>query len=149
MTMPRECVIDTTILQKANAPLTHAPRVRSLFVKRLRLLRRIASGHLKVLISRKLLSEYQRQIREPRNDHIMAFLALLDDPTRAAHNWAKSWSGNHRQKARKCRYPREDDHVLRTAVGPKRSTIFTEEACMLAADECIYRNFRVHIRGLP
>ena len=147
--MPHECVIDTTILQKANALLTREPRERSLFVRRLRLLQRIANAELTVLISKKLLAEYREQLPEPRNDTVEVFFALIDDPSRAVHNWKKRWSGSDREKARRCRYPMEDDHVLRTALRPNASTIFSEEKRMLAADECIYLNFRVHIRGLP
>ena len=147
--MPEECVIDTTVLQKANAPLKREPSAHSLFVRRLHLLNRIARGELTVLVSPKLVAEYRRQVRMPRNDHVMAFFALIDDPVRATHNWPKRWSGAQREKARRCRYPREDDHVLRTAIRPTPSTVVTEEQRMLNSDECIYRNFRVHIRGLP
>ena len=146
--MPQECVIDTTILQKANAPLTHQPRQRSLFVRRLALLNDIARGTLTVLVSQQLLNEYQRQVPAPRNDTIKAFFALIDDPVRAIHNWAP-WPGGRREHARHCRYPSEDDHVLRTAIRPDPSTIFTEEKRMLKSDRCIYQYFRVHIHGLP
>ena len=143
-----ECAIDTTVLQKANAPLTNVPRERSLFRRRLNLLKQIQAGTNTILISRKLLAEYRRQVSVPRNDFIRAFFALLADPVRPIWNWQYRWSGGTREKARGCRYPEEDDHVLRTAIRPTPSTIFTEEYRMLIADECIYLCFRVHI-SLP
>ena len=112
------------------------------------MLERIQRGTLTLLMSSKLLAEYRRQVPSPRNDHIRAFfeLVLIAAPTRCVWNWEKRWSGGQRAKARKCRYPEEDDHVLRTAIRPSASVIFTEEERILKADACIYRCFRVHIR---
>jgi len=149
MTEPSDCVVDTSVLQKANAPIRHSPRKASDFVKRLRLLESIRDGRTRVLISKSLINEYRRQIREPRNDHVKAFLELLTGSTdRVRFNWKRRWSGADREKARRCRYPAEDDHVLRTAIQPQGSTILTEEHRMLTSDACIYRLFGVHIKGL-
>jgi len=143
--MAKECVIDTTVLQKANAPLLHRPRERSLFRKRLQLLRQIQSGRLIALISEKLFSEYKEQLKAPRNDFVQAFFGLLQDPDRRTQNWAP-WPSGRSEKARKCRYPEHDDHVLRTAIRPTPTTVFSEDTDMLKADACIYRQFRVHIQ---
>jgi hypothetical protein len=144
--MTQECVVDTTVLQKVNAPLTHEPAERSAFVKRVNLLTQIQQGSMTVLISTKLIAEYERQVRSPRNDHVRLFFELIQDPGRRTFNWRKRWSGADREHARRCRYPREDDHVLRTAIRPGSSTIiFTEEQPMLRADQCVYRRFQVHI----
>ena len=142
--MPDEIVIDTTVSQKANAPLTTTPRSHSDFAKRIRLIEDVLEGKKRVLYSWKLMDEYIRKLPSPRNDYIRLLFELLADPKRRLENWV-NWPGRDREKARKCRYPEEDDHVLRTAIRPKRSTIITEESRMLVADECIYRNFKVHI----
>ncbi len=150
--MPDACVIDTTILQKANAPLLNEPRARALFRKRLQLLNDIDQRRRTVLKSDSLVKEYEDQVGRPRNDFVKAFMELILGPSgdRVHHNWKTRWSGADREKSRKCRFPREDDHVLRTAIrSDSVTTIFTEEDRMLRADECIYRAFRVHIRGLP
>jgi hypothetical protein len=144
VTSQRKGVIDTTVLQKANAPLIKPPKERSCFKKRLELLMAIEQGNLIVLISKQLIAEYRRQVREPRNDYVRAFFEILAS-NRAVRNWKKPWSGD-KAKARKCRFPREDDHVLRTAIDPDDSTtIFSEENDMVAADSCIHRVFGVHI----
>lgn len=143
----RECVIDTTVLQKANAPLCQSPSARSQFRTRLSLLEKIRKGTLIVLISPRLLHEYSQQVRSPRNDLIKAFFEILArrGPGGAVPNWHTPWGGSQRSKASKCRFPREDMHVLRTAVRPNRSWIVTEEDRMLRTDACIHREFSVHI----
>jgi hypothetical protein len=145
--MADERVIDTTVLQKANAPITSQPRERRKFLRRLRLLGSLREGNLAVLFSRKLLAEYRRQITQPRNDFVRLFFEILDDPGRAVYNWAW-WSGRERDGAQRCRFPQEDYHVLRTAIRPNGSTIVTEEERMLRTDECLHRVFRVHVRDV-
>jgi len=145
-----DVVIDTTIVQKANARLTKEPGAAKLFLRRVRLLQRIQRGELRALKSQKLIAEYRRQVREPRNDFVRAFLELIDHPTRSLLNWKHRWSGADRDAARKCRFPGEDDHVLRTAIQREAvTTIYSEEARMIRADGCIYRAFRVHVLDLP
>lgn len=145
--MPKEWVVDTCVLQKANAPITSEPRERSLFAKRIRLLLAIRNRDVVILYSRRLLQEYSEHIMSPRNDFIRAFFAILSDPDGAVLNWPR-FTNADRERARKCRYPREDGHVLRTAIRPNVSTIITEAHAMLLADECIHREFRVHIKGV-
>jgi len=144
--MPEECAIDTSVLQKANALVTKRPRPTSVFARRIRLLRDVFAGRRTVLISRRLLAEYRSKLPSPRNDVILAFFAFLADPARPnrIENWPR-WRGSDREKARKCRFPAHDNHVLRTAIRPNRSAIITEDSRMLQADKCIYRDFRVHI----
>lgn len=110
---------------------------------------RIKNGTIRPIVSSKLLREYERQILSPRNEYVRAFFELLDRPERVIWNWARRWSGAQRNTARRCRYPREDDHLLRTAVRPEESVILTEEERVLRADDCVHREFGVHIRYLP
>ena len=137
-------VVDTSVLQKANAPLNVNPGEASKFTKRLHLLSKLKEGHLRALISKKLLAEYQRQVPKPRNHYVRAFFELLYKPDRAVPNWCR-WSGPVRSHACKCRFPREDSHVLRTAVCDTGSTILSEEHRMLITDACIHRRLRVHV----
>jgi hypothetical protein len=137
-------VVDTGVLQKANAPVDEDVRERSKFKKRLDLLARLKQHQLTVLISKKLLAEYQRQVSKPRNDFVRAFYELLTSPGVAVPNWP-AWSGKRRSDASFCRFPREDYHVLRTAICPSGSTILSEEHRMLVTDACIHRKFHVHV----
>ena len=145
--MPEECVVDTIVLQKANAPITKPVARGSQFARRLAVLQDIREGRLVPLHSRQLVQEYEEHVKEPRNEFVKAFFELLDDVRRATYNW-HPWTGAVREKARKCRFPREDHHVLRTAIRGTPSTIITEEKRMLRTDACIYRELRVHVRGI-
>ncbi len=145
--MPSQYVVDTTVLQKANALITAPPGRNSLFARRIRLLDDIRQGQKTVLYSRRLLAEYERQVRTPRNDFVRLFFERLARPGGAVYNWA-NWPSRDREKARECRYPQEDDHVLRTAISDRPTTIVSEEGRMVQAGACIYRHFRVHIVGL-
>jgi hypothetical protein len=100
-----------------------------------------------VLFSRRLVAEYQKQLPQPRNDFIRAFFEILSRGRNAVENYCR-WPGRLREKARRCRFPNKDDHVLRTAVRSTPTAIITEENRMLAATDCIYRKFRVRIRGI-
>ncbi|MGD0768737.1 MAG: hypothetical protein ABSB42_11175 [Tepidisphaeraceae bacterium] len=138
-------VVDTLVLQKANASLENQPRETSKFSKRLQLLKSIQAGRIRVLVSSKLIGEYRRQVREPRNVFIQNFFALLTQGNLALSNWVP-WSGSVSEKAGRCRFPREDPHVLQTAIhNTERTWILTEEMRMLKTDQCIYRQFSVHI----
>jgi len=137
-------VVDTGVLQKANAPLANDAREISKFASRLRLLGRIRNGEFRVLISRKLMVEYRAQVREPRNDFVRSFFAVVDNPQTAVPNWCR-WSGSIRSHAKKCRFPQEDYHVLRTAKCDLPSTILCEEHRMLVTDACIHRRLNVHV----
>jgi len=137
-------VVDTCVLQKANAPISMNPGERTKFRKRLVLLSNLYQGRFVALISERLLSEYRDKVPLPRNDFIRAFFELLDQPNRAITNWCR-WSGQYRSHARKCRFPPEDYHVLRTAIYKSESTILSEERRMLDTDACIHQRLRVHV----
>ena len=115
-----------------------------MFAKRIGLLEDIKKGKWTVLYSAKLVAEYVEHVKGLKNDFIEEFFAKLVNHRGAIRNYA-AWPGRDREKARKCRYPEHDDHVLRTAIRPDSSTIITEEETMIRADACIYRNFGVHI----
>ena len=142
-----EVTIDTTVIFRANVPLTGDRASARLLSKRLALLRRLQSRDLVAFMSPSLLDEYVRQILPAKNEVTKAFLDLVASPdgTRVIWNWKNSWSGGERARARACRYPAEDDHVLRTAIRDTPTTIYTEETRMLQANRCVYREFRVHI----
>jgi hypothetical protein len=142
--MPDLVVVDTGVLQKANAPVGKEVRERSKFARRRKLLSQVKRGLLRVLVSEKLLAEYRRQVPKPRNDFVRAFFELLTRPGGAVWNWCR-WSGKIRSHASFCRFPREDYHVLRTAICPSGSTILSEEHRMLVTDACIHQRLGVHV----
>lgn len=142
--MAEEVAIDTTVLRRANVPLTQDRASKGAMSRRVRLLERIRRRDFVVLMSQRLADEYLDQISERNNDYIVGFFELMLNK-QFVINWEGRWAGGKRALARRCRFPPEDDHVLRTAIRPHRTTIYTEERRMLDADGCIYREFRVHI----
>jgi hypothetical protein len=142
-----EIVIDTTVVFRANVPLAKDRAQARLLARRIALLKRVQDGLDVVLMSERLLHEYTRQVLPPKNELLKAFLEVLtsQDGGRVIWNWKQPWSGGDRSKARSCRFPEEDDHVLRTAIRDASTTIYSEEGRMTKADRCIYRAFRVHI----
>src|SRR5437764_2286759 len=138
-------VVDTNVLQKANAPLEHEPKARRKIQHRLDLLKRIVAKEVKVLYSLRLMHEYRTQIPTPRNEYLRTFFEVLTAGGGGLLNWRTPWKEG-RLAARECRYPGEDDHVLRTALHDEPTIIYTEEERMLCAGECIYRRLRVRIQ---
>lgn len=143
-----EAAVDTTVLRRANVPLVGNRASAALMARRLSLLQRVQRRELIILLSERLLQEYREQLRIPLNDYVRAFLECVTTPdgTRVLMNWKTPWSHGDRSRARGCRFPLEDDHVLRTAIRGRRTAIYSEERRMLATDDCIYREFRVHVQ---
>ena len=142
-----EAAIDTTVLRRANVPLEGNRASARLLARRLSLLQRIQRREIIILLSKRLLQEYREQLPIPTNDFIRAFLEIVTTPdnTHVQMNWRNPWSGGDRNRARGCRFPEEDDHVLRTAIRGQRTAIYSEENRMLLTDACIYREFQVHV----
>ena len=145
--MPDEAAVDTTVLRLSNVLLVDGRENATRLKRRLSLLGRICKKEICILISVRLIHEYREQVILGQNEIVNAFIEIITRPDgeHVILNWKAPWSGGEREKARKCRYPEEDDHVLRTAIRGKRTTIYTEEVRMLNADACIYKKFRVHI----
>src|SRR3990172_2043651 len=92
--------IDTIVFQSANAPMRSEPRLNRLFVKRIRLIRKILSGNVVILISKMLIQEYREKIK-PRNELLKALLDGLTSndgrsPLQIQHNSAR-WHGRLKQ----------------------------------------------------
>ena len=143
-----EAAVDTTVLRRANVALEGNRADANLLSRRLQLLQQIRGKQISILVSNRLVQEYCEQLPTLRNDVVKAFLELVTNPDgkHVIINWKASWSGGDRNRARRCRYPSEDDHVLRTAIRDNSTVIYTEEGRMLRADSCIYREFLVHIQ---
>jgi hypothetical protein len=146
--MVSEAALDTTVLQRANVLITPTRAGAALLSKRLVLLQHICRHQVCILISWRLAHEYVRQLKTIKNEFVKAFIELVTRPDgkHVILNWKTPWSGSDRGRARDCRYPAEDDHVLRTAVRGHPTTVYTEEERMLKTDACIYQEFRVHIK---
>jgi hypothetical protein len=113
--------------------------------KRRTLLLGIIQRERTLLVSQSLINQYTGHLVRPLNDLIRAFLEYATNPEPAEDvvvNWA-ALSGGDRDFARKCRFPKHDLLLLRTALG-FRSTIYSEDNRVVQSDECIHRKFSVH-----
>jgi len=130
----RECVVDTMVLRKANAVIQSTPTQTRDFAKRILLLQNLRTGEFRLLFSKKLLSEYRSQVLEPRNDYVKAIFDLMTlVPGNARHNWAPR--KQIVQTMQDCRFPAEDEHLLRTAaLDDDISVLFTEEGRIMQCD---------------
>jgi hypothetical protein len=145
--MPEQVAIDTTVLVGANITQTPEPAESALQAARLALIQRIQGHQAAVLISAKLVAEYRKQITTYRNDSVRLFFELLTKPdgSHVILNWRTPWGHAELARARACRFPKEDLHVLRTAVRDDRTTLYSEEGRVLAAHPCIRKKFDVVI----
>lgn len=136
------CVVDTTVLQKANAAITVAPGAGKEIQDRFRLLQRIQSGELQPMYSKKLEGEWRTKVKEPRNDFVQAFYALVVNGV-AEFNWAH-WRGSDDDRLAKCKFPMEDKHLVRTAVRDgERTYVVSEEERVTRGAKCVQRCFNV------
>lgn len=145
--MPEEVAIDTTVLVGANITQTPEPAAVALQAARLALLRRIQDRQADVLISKRLAAEYRKQVTTYKNEFVRLFFDLVTNPdgSHVILNYRTPWGHAELARVRACRFPYEDRHVLRTAVRNDRTTIYSEEARMLAAHPCIRDAFDVDI----
>ena len=145
--MPEEVAIDTTVLVGANITQTLKPAAAALQAARLALLQRIQDHQAAVLISARLVAEYRRQITTYKNEFVRLFFDLLTKPdgSHVILNWRTPWGHAELARARYCRFPYEDLHVLRTAVRDSQTTMYSEEGRVLAAHPCIRNEFDVVI----
>jgi hypothetical protein len=143
-----KAAIDTMVLQKSNAEVAKRPRENSRFVARIRILKRATGGDIVPLYSARLIQEYRRQVPTPRNDSVRAFLDGLE--RNGILNWKNPWTGTDRDNMRSCRFPGEDEHVLRTAATHgERTHLISEENRILTKKTCVKRKFNVAIVDVP
>jgi hypothetical protein len=146
--VPPEFAVDTSVLVNANVKQTsdHTEAVRQ--AARLLLLQRVQSQQAAVLISRQLVAEYKRKITSFENDYVRLFLELLTNPdgSHIIPNWRTPWTRSDIARMYECRFPYEDDHVLRTAARGHRTTLYSEERRILGANaRCVRKHFGVDI----
>jgi hypothetical protein len=140
--------VDTTVLQKANASIVNAPHENRLFFLRISLLTRFVNEEMIALWSPRLHAEWKEKLKEPRNEFTKAFFEIITSD-KALLNYAKPWGGSEMQRMTKCRYPRHDIHLLRTAfIKEERTHLVTEENPILLTATCVKREFDIAIKDI-
>jgi hypothetical protein len=138
-----ECVFDTSFVRLANDSLFGEKR-GNLLNRRLTPLRQAVAAKSHLRYNRKLLGEYSMQIRERHNDVVEQFFALLDSP-QATLVRKNALSRQDNAKARLCRWPVHDQHVLAAAIGGDDVVIHVTEGALGACSKAVKRVFGFQI----
>jgi hypothetical protein len=136
-------VVDTVVLRGANRRLKTTRAGRALFLTNLSIICCVTEKKVTLLISDSLIAEYNKTIKSPFNDSVVAFFDVITNPKseiRPISNF--SALKEVREKAGKIRFPPEDYHLLRTAKisGKKKSKtiiVSTEGRLLAVGDQCV------------
>jgi hypothetical protein len=141
-----DCVVDATVIYKANGDIA-GRRSGNLLDKRLAVIQQIGSGLRRLRYNPKLLTEYRRVVREPRNDVIELFFTILSEQAvfvkrnkLPQHSYAKA--------VERCCWPSHDQHLLAAAIDGVDPSIFVTEERHVNCAACILKAFAVHLENL-
>jgi hypothetical protein len=141
-----DSVLDATVVAFGNGDIA-ARRPGNLFDRRLTAIEQVASGLRRLRYNTRLLGEYTQLIQERRNDVIELFFTALDDE-RSVLVKRNTLSRQDYARARKCRWPTHDQHLLAAAVEGNDPTIFVTESRHVQRAAKILTCFAVHIVDL-
>jgi hypothetical protein len=140
-----DSVIDTSVVSMANGQIAGRRR-GNVLDRRLSAIEDVAYGRRRLRYNPKLLVEYQRIVRAYRNDVIELFFIALTE--RAVFVRRNTLSRQDNAKARKCKWPGHDQHLLAAAVGGIQPTIFVTESHLHACAASVLACFAVHVEHL-
>ena len=141
-----DCVLDATVVHLSNGNLAARKRGNA-FDRRLTVIEQTARGIWRLRYNPKLRGEYERLIREYRNDVIEVFFFLLDSD-RTVFVKRNSLTRQQHDTARRFGWPSHDQHLLAAAIGGDDSTIFVTEARHIVCRAEAHRHFGVHLEDL-
>lgn len=141
-----DCVVDATIIYKANGDIAAGRRPGNILDRRLIVIEQIGSGARRLRYNSKLLNEYQQVAREHRNDVVELFFTALAE--RAVLVTRNKLSPHLYARATQCRWPSHDQHLLAAAVDGTNPTIFVTERRHVNCADCVLRRFAVHVEDL-
>lgn len=140
-----ECVFDASVVGYANNPLEVSVIESGVsLVQIVDALESVVIGHRRLRCNPKLLTEYSRLLRVKRNDLIEQFVALLDSPQTIMLK-SSSLRNHEKVKAKNCKWPSHDQHVLAAAIGGTDVAIYVTEAFLGGCAEKVWRIFRIRV----
>jgi hypothetical protein len=141
-----DCVVDATVIYKANGDLK-GRRAGNILDRRLTVIEQIGSGVRRLRYNQKLLAEYRQVVPSPRNDVIEIFFTALSD--RAVFVGRNKLMRHQYAKAiQTCRWPSHDQHLLVAAIGGIHPSIVVTEQAHVDCASCIQRQFAVRVENL-
>jgi hypothetical protein len=139
-----DCVIDTTVVAYANGDLK-GEKPGNILNRRLRVLRSVVNGEMRVRYNPKLLGEYVRSIKVHRNDVIEIFFIALESARAICVPRNTLSRQDYTLATKKCGWPSHDQHLIAAArLGDKTSLFVTEQAHATSASK-IRTHFNVTV----
>jgi len=140
-----DSILDATVVAFANGNIAARAKGNA-FDRRLAAIEQVAYGHRRLRYNQKLLREYQQVIKEYRNDVVDLFFTVLTD--RSILVRTNTLSRQDYARAKKCRWPSHDQHLLAAAMGGDEPTIFVTESRHAVCAAKILARFGIHITDL-
>jgi hypothetical protein len=144
-----ESVFDASFIGYANGPLEELASNPSGVLGHLaRAVEEVAAGRGFIRCNPKLLTEYDRLVKEYRNDLIVEFISLLDSG-KTIRLTSSSLSRQENARAERCNWPQHDRHLLAAAVGGSKVTIHVTEPRLGQCSPRIWRLFEIRVNFVP
>ena len=141
-----DCVVDATVIAMANGDIA-GRRQGNALDRRLTVIEDVARGLRRLRYNPKLHAEYNRIIRQYRNDAVELFFIALADRSVLVNRNSLSRQ-DHALATRTCRWPSHDQHLLAAAIGGQNPTIFVTEGAHAKCAARILAHFGIHIANL-
>lgn len=142
-----DCVLDATVVALANGDLA-GRRPGNVFDRRLGAIEQVVTGTRRLRYNPRLLREYQRLIRDYRNDVIELLFFVLDSD-RSIFVGRNTLSRQDYDKAiRRCQWPSHDQHLLAAALDGVNPIIVVTEPRLAQCAPRILACFAVHVEHL-
>jgi len=123
-------------------------RQGNLLDRRLGAIEQVVTGVRRLRYNPKLLSEYQRLIRDYRNDVVELLFILLDSDRAILVRRNKLSRQNYATAITRCRWPSHDQHLLAAALGGVDPVIVVTESHHSRCAQSILAHFAVHVEHL-
>jgi hypothetical protein len=139
-----DCVVDATKVAFSNGDLK-GEKPGNILNRRLRVLRGIVSGDLRVRYNPKLLVEYEQAIKVFRNDVIEVFFIALtsERAIRVPRNALSRQDFNVAIVT--CGWPSHDQHLIAAARGGDKTSLFVTEKAHGTSAKKIHTHFHITV----
>ena len=139
-----DCVLDTTVVALANGDLA-ARQPGNAFDRRLRAIEQVVTGVRRLRYNTKILGEYQRLVRQYRNDVIEMLFLILDSDRSVLVRRSTLSRQEYAAAVKQCGWPSHDQHLLAAALGGVDPAIVVTELHLGQCASKIFRLFAVHV----
>jgi hypothetical protein len=141
-----DCVIDATVIAMANGDIA-GRRPGNTLDRRLTVIEQVGRGLRRLRYNTKLQGEYERIVRQYRNDAVELFFIVLADRSVFVTRNTLSRQ-DHATATQRCQWPGHDQHLIAAALEGDDPTIFVTEPLHVQCAPKILAHFRIHVADL-